>query len=65
MHNLQFTINFVKNIFKDLEKFKRIRNHVPKCNLNFLISSKKPNVSKTQGDCHMTHKFLGSCLGKV
>ena len=65
---------FIKTIFKDSKKVKRIRNYVSKCSLyvcfliqqNLLISAKKnANVSRTQRVCHMIHTFFGSSLGKV
>ena len=58
---------FIKIIFKDSGKVKRIKNYLLKCNLylyfliyqNFLVSGEKnSDVSKTQGVCHVTHIFF-------
>ena len=50
---------FIKQIFKDLKKVKRIVNYIPKCNLylyflisqNLLISSKKVLMSAKLKGC--------------
>ena len=64
---------FVKTILKDSRKVRRIRNHISKWNLylyflieqNLMISSKKADVSRTPGVCHVIRIVFGSSLGKV
>ena len=64
---------FVKTIFKDSIKFKRIRNYVSKCNLSVFLDianfagfpQKNADVNRTQEVCHVIHIFFGFSLGKV
>ena len=48
---------FVKTIFKDTKKVKRIRIYAPKCNLYLMSAEVK--------SCHVIHIFLGSSLDKI
>ena len=64
---------FIKTIFKDSRKVKRIRNYVSKCNLYlyFLIAEfadfwwRIADVSRAQEQWHVIHIFFGSFLSKV
>ena len=71
---IKIITSFIKKIFKDSRKVRRIRNYVSKCNLylyflikqNLLICGKKnADVSRTQSVCHMIRIIFGSSLGKV
>ena len=65
---------FIKKIFVDSRKVKRIRGFVSKCISLYVFPYiakfadfrwKIADVSGTQKVCHVTHIFFGSFLGKV
>ena len=58
---------FIKKIFKDSRKLKRIRNYALKCDLclSFDITKFADFRRKNADVCHVIHIFFGSSLGQV
>ena len=62
---------FIKTIFRDPQKVKRIKNYLPKSNLYLDTAKfvdfqwKDADISRTQRMCNVIQIFFGSSLGKV